>query len=157
MILRDSPHRGTATWDSVAALAGDAKGDDRGGYRGEFLTLVDRARQIVPVTPLASAQSQEPAKPVVTDSKAAMLMLPEFDLNEQPILDAIDALSRKSKEADDEKVGVAIVYAGPGAGAQKKVTLQMRNISVLEAARMIASAAGLQLEEKGPTLVLRAQ
>jgi len=42
MILRNSPHRGTATLDEVAAWASSAAGpgDDPGGYRHEFIELV---------------------------------------------------------------------------------------------------------------------
>jgi Ca-activated chloride channel family protein len=46
MILRDSPFKGTATIDSVLAIAEDSLGSDRNGYRREFLQLVQRARQI---------------------------------------------------------------------------------------------------------------
>jgi len=43
MILRDSPHKGTATLPFAAELAGSALGRDEGGYRAEFLDLVRRA------------------------------------------------------------------------------------------------------------------
>jgi Ca-activated chloride channel family protein len=46
MLLRQSPHSGTATFESVAALAHDGMGDDRGGYRRGFLELVERAAEI---------------------------------------------------------------------------------------------------------------
>jgi Ca-activated chloride channel homolog len=41
MVLRESPHRGSATLQSVAALARDGRGDDAGGYRAGFIELVD--------------------------------------------------------------------------------------------------------------------
>jgi len=43
MLLRESPHAGSATWGSVKELATEGKGEDRGGYRAEFINLVDRA------------------------------------------------------------------------------------------------------------------
>ena len=45
MILRNSPHRGTATLDEVAAWASSAAspGEDPGGYRHEFIELVRKA------------------------------------------------------------------------------------------------------------------
>jgi Ca-activated chloride channel family protein len=46
MILRDSPYKGNATFDSVLAMAEDGLGSDRNGYRREFLQLVQRAREI---------------------------------------------------------------------------------------------------------------
>ena len=46
MILRDSPYKGTATFDSVLGIAEDSLGSDRNGYRREFLQLAQRARAI---------------------------------------------------------------------------------------------------------------
>jgi hypothetical protein len=52
MVLRESPHRGTASYDSVLALAGEAvrRPDSAavaaGDRRAEFLDLVQQARQI---------------------------------------------------------------------------------------------------------------
>ncbi|MBU6365523.1 MAG: von Willebrand factor type A domain-containing protein [Gemmatimonadetes bacterium] len=42
MLLRDAPHRGSASPALVRALARDGVGEDRGGYRREFLELVER-------------------------------------------------------------------------------------------------------------------
>ena len=44
MLLRDSPHKGTASWDDVAHLARLSRGADLDGLRGEFATLVESAR-----------------------------------------------------------------------------------------------------------------
>ncbi len=41
MILRDSAFKGDATLDQVLALARDAKGEDRDGYRAAFIRLVE--------------------------------------------------------------------------------------------------------------------
>ena len=46
MLLRESPHKGSATWDSVREMAMEGRGDDRLGYRGEFLTLIDKAKAL---------------------------------------------------------------------------------------------------------------
>lgn len=47
MILRDSEHRGGATLDLASAIAQDSLGEDRGGYRREFLDLLRRAEDIL--------------------------------------------------------------------------------------------------------------
>ena len=49
MILRDSEHRGSATLESVLELARNALGEDEGGYRADFVRLVEqvRARSLV--------------------------------------------------------------------------------------------------------------
>jgi Ca-activated chloride channel family protein len=46
MILRGSPHRGSATLDGVLELGEDGRGADREGYRGEFLKLVRQAKSL---------------------------------------------------------------------------------------------------------------
>ena len=46
MILRDSPYKGDATFDSVIRMAEASRGSDPQGYRAEFIELVRRARAI---------------------------------------------------------------------------------------------------------------
>jgi len=46
MILRDSPHRGSATYDAVIELAGEGAVRDDHGYRAEFLSLIHKARRL---------------------------------------------------------------------------------------------------------------
>jgi Ca-activated chloride channel family protein len=46
MILRDSPHKGSATLAGVTELAAEGLGKDENGYRGEFIGLVEKARRI---------------------------------------------------------------------------------------------------------------
>ena len=43
MILRDSPYRGNATFNSALEWAREGKGIDKNGYREEFIRLVHRA------------------------------------------------------------------------------------------------------------------
>jgi Ca-activated chloride channel family protein len=47
MLLRDSPHKGNATYASVAELAEEGQGADEAGYRAEFVKLVQKAQKIV--------------------------------------------------------------------------------------------------------------
>ena len=46
MLLRDSEHKGVATYDKVVELAKTAKGSDEYGYRAEFITLVRNAAEL---------------------------------------------------------------------------------------------------------------
>ncbi len=46
MLLRDSEHCEGFTLDDVARLARGARADHPGGYRAEFLELLDRARSL---------------------------------------------------------------------------------------------------------------
>jgi Ca-activated chloride channel family protein len=47
MVLQDSAHKGTLTLDDVLRLGEEGQGRDRFGYRGEFLQLVRKAKEIV--------------------------------------------------------------------------------------------------------------
>jgi len=46
MVLRDSPHKGSASYELVSELAGAGLGFDPGGYRAEFVELVKKARSL---------------------------------------------------------------------------------------------------------------
>ncbi len=46
MLLRDSEHAGNLALDDVVKLAEQGKGDDPRGYRGEFIRLVEAARDL---------------------------------------------------------------------------------------------------------------
>jgi Ca-activated chloride channel homolog len=46
MLLRDSPYKGSTTFDSVLRIGEASQGADAGGYRQEFLELVRRARAL---------------------------------------------------------------------------------------------------------------
>ena len=46
MLLRDSRHKGTSSYDDVLRLATASKGVDAVGYRAEFITLVEAARKL---------------------------------------------------------------------------------------------------------------
>ena len=43
MLLRNSEYKGSSSFAGVRAMAENAQGNNRGGYRSEFLTLVDQA------------------------------------------------------------------------------------------------------------------
>ncbi|MCP5112792.1 MAG: DUF3520 domain-containing protein, partial [bacterium] len=43
MLLRDSKHKGECTWQTVAAMADQAKGNDPDGRRSEFVYLLKTA------------------------------------------------------------------------------------------------------------------
>jgi len=43
LLLRDSKFKGDADWQSILAAAKNGAGEDRKGYRGEFIQLVRQA------------------------------------------------------------------------------------------------------------------
>jgi Ca-activated chloride channel family protein len=63
MLLRDSPHKGEATWSLVTELAAPALAADEHGYRAEFVGLIGKARQ------LAEARDSPDGEPRVAGMK----------------------------------------------------------------------------------------
>ncbi|MEE8350414.1 MAG: VWA domain-containing protein, partial [Acidobacteriota bacterium] len=47
MLLRESPHQGTTTLESILELGEEGRGTDANGYRSEFLDLVRKARSLI--------------------------------------------------------------------------------------------------------------
>jgi Ca-activated chloride channel homolog len=47
MVLRNSEYKGTANFEEVLRLANQAKGEDREGYRAEFIRLVESCKTLV--------------------------------------------------------------------------------------------------------------
>ncbi len=47
MVMRDSEYKGNANYDLVMKLATQGKGEDREGYRGEFIRLVEQSRGLI--------------------------------------------------------------------------------------------------------------
>ena len=46
MLLRNSPHAGSLSWPRVVELARGARGDDRDGYRADFIRLAELAGEL---------------------------------------------------------------------------------------------------------------
>ena len=46
MLLRGSPHKGDLTWEKVLRLAEQGLGEDKEGYRAEFIDLVRQAQKL---------------------------------------------------------------------------------------------------------------
>ena len=46
MLLRNSPHKGDATYAAVEEIASGGISSDPGGYRAEFLQMVARAKAL---------------------------------------------------------------------------------------------------------------
>jgi Ca-activated chloride channel family protein len=55
MLLRESEHGGSSTYDMVLDLARGARGEDESGYRAEFIELVERAAELAAAKTTARA------------------------------------------------------------------------------------------------------
>ena len=58
MVLRDSPHKGAGSMDSVLVRASRSKGVDAFGYRAEFVRLAGLAMELMQGERVASRRQQ---------------------------------------------------------------------------------------------------
>ena len=58
MMLRDSKHKGAASFAWVRSTAQGSLGQDKGGYRAEFVGLVDKAAKLKGETKPAAVVAQ---------------------------------------------------------------------------------------------------
>ena len=86
--------------------------------------------------------------------KAAQIILPKITFNKAPVAIAVRFLNAKSRELDPEKTGVAIALTGHE-DRQTRVSLDMTNISVVDATKKLAEAANLEMRMNGETIVLK--
>ena len=59
MLLRGSPHAGSLSWPRVVELARGARGDDRDGYRADFIRLAELAGELSHQIAAASDRSRD--------------------------------------------------------------------------------------------------
>jgi Ca-activated chloride channel family protein len=59
MLLRDSEHKGSVTFDQVIDMARDARGSDEEGYRGEFIGMVQAAKTLRAAQPAGGGADDE--------------------------------------------------------------------------------------------------
>ncbi|HYF52136.1 MAG TPA: VWA domain-containing protein [Planctomycetota bacterium] len=78
MLLRGSPYSGNATFASVKELAAEAIGKDAGGYRAEFLTLIDQTTKLLNgrSIPKQELPVQEAPQPAVEEQQPAPALAP---------------------------------------------------------------------------------
>lgn len=85
------------------------------------------------------------AKPGALEEKARRIVVPRMEFVEAPLASVVEFLTFKSRELDSEKKGVNILVHAPKEAQTAKITLNLRNVPLLEALEYIAQASGLEL------------
>ncbi|MDQ3625023.1 MAG: hypothetical protein M3463_21515 [Verrucomicrobiota bacterium] len=93
------------------------------------------------------------AAPPPNQPKAARIIVPKIVLKEAPVQTAVRFLMAKSRELDPDKTGISIVLTG-AEGTTTRVSLDLANISIAEAAKKLAEAADLEMRMAGENIVL---
>lgn len=94
------------------------------------------------------------AKPGALEEKARRIVVPRMEFVEAPLASVVEFLASKSRELDPEKKGVNIVIHAPPQAQAAKVTLNLRDIPLLDAIRYVAGIAGLKMTAAETVLVL---
>jgi hypothetical protein len=109
--------------------------------------------------PSPSLTPAEPAAPVfpagrTPQATAEEILLPWVDFKEATVREAIDYLRKKSKELDIEHKD-SLVLLRPNAGADAKITLSLRNVTILDALKHVVELADLELRAEPFALVVQ--
>ena len=89
-------------------------------------------------------------------ARAQKMRLAKLDFRETSIFEAAEFLHKQSVELDPEKQGLHFVLKAPPNLLQTKITLSLKGVSLLEAAREVAKRAALIVEPEDSALLLRA-
>lgn len=95
----------------------------------------------------AAGDAKEPPLPAPAgaEKKAAAIIIPRLNFREATLAESIDFLRAKSRELTPDHAGVNFVNQSGPAGGQAKITLDLTNVPLFEAARYVASLAGVEL------------
>lgn len=109
--------------------------------KNAIITGIMAAIILIAGSPSSIAQTQERA--IVT--RAKNIELPEFKLDGVTLAEAVRQLSAAAKQSDPSK-GVNFMVTEPAtAAASPKITLDLKKVTVQEAAERIAKAAGVRV------------
>jgi len=96
------------------------------------------------------------AAPTGVAQKAAKIVVPRVEFQEASLADVVNFFAFKSRELDPEKKGVNILLQAPPEAQAAKITLNLRDVPLLDAVRYTAEIAGLKMTAGEHALVLSA-
>lgn len=96
-----------------------------------------------------------PAAMTAPALRAAKIVVPSLELVEAPLPDVVEFLLAKSREQDPEKKGVNIVLQLPPEAKPPAITLNLRDIPLLDALQYVARIAGMELATDERTIRLQ--
>ncbi len=94
------------------------------------------------------------AKPGALEEKARLIVVPHMEFVEAPLASVVEFLASKSRELDPDKKGINILIHAPPQAQAAKVTLNLRDIPLLDAVRYVAGIAGLKMTAGENALML---
>ena len=88
-------------------------------------------------------------------TKASKIIIPKLVFRQANVDEALAFFLKKSREFDPEKSGVPIILVNPEKTKAVKVDLDLVNVSLADAVKYFAIAAGLEMTRDGEAIVLK--
>lgn len=137
----------------------DEKRDRSSAGRWQILTSALLVPLFLIVSGLVQVAATDPPaglgfNPIfAVEKKAEGLIVPHLELREATLNEAVEVLAREARDADPEKQGLNIVVKALGQG-EPRITMDLTNVSVLDALRHIAQLCGLSVQIEPHALAL---
>jgi Flp pilus assembly secretin CpaC len=112
---------------------------------GNELAWTAEAAVIGKAGSLAAKPRHDDAPSTDAARKAAKIVIPSIELVEAPLSSVIEFLVKKSRELDSEKKGVNVILQLSGDKKPPAITLNLRNVPLLQALKYVAAIANLEL------------
>jgi hypothetical protein len=94
-----------------------------------------------------AAETKAPERAIVT--KAKSIVLPELKLDGVTLSEAIRQLGKAAKQSNHDSKGINFMATKPAvAAANPKITLVLKNVTLLEATERVANAAGVSVSAR---------
>lgn len=84
------------------------------------------------------------------------IIIPEIELRDVPLSDALAFLRKEARDFDPEKKGVNLVHLPAEGAPEPLITVSFKEIPLTEALKYLAALSGLEVEIGDPAVVLRA-
>ena len=125
-------------------------GGARGGAKGRALLLLLTASLVND----AGEKMPAAAKPGDAEERARRIVIPRTEFQEASPEDVVNFLVSKSRELDPDKKGVNIFVHAPKEAQAARITLNLRDIPLLDAVKYVAAIAGLKMTAGENALML---
>ncbi len=107
-------------------------------------------------TPPAEAPPRIAPRPDATMwVRARVLVLDRLEFRDQPLAGILDEIVERSREADPSGIGVNVIVRLTPEQAGQRLTLNLRDVTVERALRLLATTAGLLIRYDERAIIVR--
>ena len=106
---------------------------------------------------ILSAGSVIAAETPAETTKASKIIVPRLNFRQATVDEGLSFLLKKSRELDPDKSGVPIILVASEKGKETKFDLDLVNVSIADAIKYLAIAAGLEMTRDGEAFVLKSK